>query len=111
MKTGSDRFPSGLVSHLSDGGAELALKHLLQGLELVSRDVARLLQLLQQLDGSGNIWREGGGEGAEVREANSRANKKHCGTSLVVRPPEREPAGISEAKLSRCSAPTGLIRF
>lgn len=73
MKTGSDRFPSGLVSHLSDGSAELALKHLLQGLELVSGDVARLLQLLQQLDGSGNIWREGGGERAEVREANSRA--------------------------------------
>lgn len=46
------------VSHLSDGGAELALEHLLQGLELVSGDVARLLQLLQQLDGSGNIWKE-----------------------------------------------------
>lgn len=71
MKTGLDRFPSGLVSHLSDGSAELALKHLLQGLELVSGDVARLLQLLQQLDGSGNIWQEGGGERAEVsREAN-----------------------------------------
>lgn len=47
-----------LMPHLSDGGAELALEHLLQGLELVSRDVARLLQLLQQLDGSGNIWKE-----------------------------------------------------
>lgn len=46
-------------SHLSDGSAELALKHLLQGLQLVSGDVARLLQLLQQLDGSGNIWQEG----------------------------------------------------
>lgn len=54
-----------LMPHLSDGGAELALEHLLQGLELVSRDVARLLQLLQQLDGSGNIWgeRRSGGQG------------------------------------------------
>ena len=52
------------MSHLPDGGAELALEHLLQGLELVCRDVARLLQLLQQLDGSGNIWgREGKGQG------------------------------------------------
>lgn len=73
MKTGLERgrFPSGLVSHLSDGSAELALKHLLQGLELVSGDVARLLQLLQQLDGSGNIWQEGGGEGRGQRSASA----------------------------------------
>lgn len=44
------------VSHLSDGSAELTLKDLLQRLELVTGDVTRLLQLLQQLDGPGNIW-------------------------------------------------------
>lgn len=48
-------------AHLSDGCAELALEDLLQRLELVARDVARLLQLLQQLYRPGNIW-QGGGE-------------------------------------------------
>lgn len=32
--------PASPVTHLSDGGAELALEHLFQGLELVSGDVA-----------------------------------------------------------------------
>lgn len=48
------------ATHLSDGCAELALKDLLQRLELVTGDVTRLLQLLQQLDCSGNIWRKEG---------------------------------------------------
>lgn len=48
------------VTHLSDGRAELALQHFLQGLELVTGNVPRLLQLLQQLDGPGNIWRKRG---------------------------------------------------
>lgn len=43
-------------AHLSDGRAELALEDLLQRLELVAGDVARLLQLLQQLYRPGNIW-------------------------------------------------------
>lgn len=52
------------MTHLSDGRAELALKDFLQTLELVTGDVARLLQLLQQLDGPGNIWqKERGREG------------------------------------------------
>lgn len=104
MKTGleRDRFPPGLVSHLSDRSAELALKHLLQGLELVSGDVARLLQLLQQLDGSGNIWQEGGGERSEVsvgREANSRASttaQKALWHIVGGQNPREEPAGVSE---------------
>lgn len=65
-------------SHLSDGGAELALEHLLQGLELVSGDVARLLQLLQQLDGSGNIWKE-----AEDREGKGQCQRR---TTSVLQP-------------------------
>lgn len=45
-----------VLTHLADGRAELALQDLLQRLKLVTRDVARLLQLLQQLDRPGNIW-------------------------------------------------------
>lgn len=44
------------MTHLSDGCAELTLKDLLQRLELVTGDITRLLQLLQQLDSPGNIW-------------------------------------------------------
>lgn len=47
-----------METHLSDGGAELTLKDLLQRLELVTGNIARLLQLLQQLDRPGNIWEE-----------------------------------------------------
>lgn len=54
------RFPPLTVTHLSDGGAELTLKDLLQRLELVTGDVTRLLQLLQQLDSPGNIWQKEG---------------------------------------------------
>lgn len=61
------RFPPSTATHLSDGRAELALKDLLQGLELVSGDVARLLQLLQQLDGPGNIWQIQGERGGRGR--------------------------------------------
>jgi len=46
------------VTHLSDGCAELTLKDLLQRLELVARNITWFLQLLQQLDGPGNIWQE-----------------------------------------------------
>lgn len=59
------RFPPSTATHLSDGRAELALKDLLQGLELVAGDVTRLLQLLQQLDGPGNIWQKQGERGRE----------------------------------------------
>lgn len=48
------------VAHLSDGGAELTLKDLLQRLELVPGHITWLLQLLQQLDGPGNIWQKEG---------------------------------------------------
>lgn len=48
------------ATHLSDGRAELALKDFLQRLELVTGDVARLLQLLQQLYRPGNIWQTEG---------------------------------------------------
>lgn len=59
--------PSLAVTHLSDGCAELALKDLLQRLELVTGHVTRLLQLLQQLDSPGNIWqREGWRAGVSV---------------------------------------------
>lgn len=51
-------LPSLMETHLSDGGAELTLKDLLQRLELVTGNIARLLQLLQQLDRPGNIWEE-----------------------------------------------------
>lgn len=61
------RFPPSTATHLSDGRAELALKDLLQGLELVSGDVARLLQLLQQLDGPSNIWQIQGERGGRGR--------------------------------------------
>lgn len=61
------RFPPLTVTHLSDGCAELALKDLLQRLELVTGDVTRLLQLLQQLDSPGNIWqREGERMGVRI---------------------------------------------
>lgn len=52
--------PSLAVTHLSDGCAELTLKDLLQRLELVTGNVTRLLQFLQQLDGPGNIWQKQG---------------------------------------------------
>lgn len=48
------------ATHLPDGCAELALKHFLQRLELVTGDVTRLLQLLQQLYRPGNIWQREG---------------------------------------------------
>lgn len=103
MRTGLERdcFPPGLASHLSDGGAELALKHLLQGLQLVSGDVARLLQLLQQLDGSGNIWQESGAErakvsreypSAELTEPHQSILGHHCWSESQG----SNPAGISE---------------
>lgn len=44
------------MTHLSDGCAELTLKDLLQRLELVTGNIAGLLQLLQQLNSPGNIW-------------------------------------------------------
>lgn len=59
------RFPPLTVTHLSDGCAELTLKDLLQRLELVTGDVTRLLQLLQQLDSPGNIWQRGSENGCE----------------------------------------------
>lgn len=49
-----------MLTHLSDGCAELALQDLLQRLELVTGNVTRLLQLLQQLDSPGNIWQKQG---------------------------------------------------
>lgn len=54
-------------AHLSDGRAELTLEDLLQRLELVAGDVARLLQLLQQLYRPGDIW-QGRGNVGEERE-------------------------------------------
>lgn len=56
------RFPPLTVTHLSDSCAELTLQDLLQRLELVTGDVTRLLQLLQQLDSPGNIWQKEGGD-------------------------------------------------
>lgn len=44
------------LTHLSDCCAEFTLKDFLQGLELVTGNVAGFLQLLQQLDGPRNIW-------------------------------------------------------
>lgn len=54
------RFPPLTMTYLSDGCAELTLKDLLQGLELVTGNITRLLQLLQQLDSPGNIWQKEG---------------------------------------------------
>lgn len=54
------QLPLLTATHLSDGRAELALKDFLQRLELVTGDVARLLQLLQQLYRPGNIWQTEG---------------------------------------------------
>lgn len=56
------------VTHLSDGRAELALQDLLQRLQLVTGHATRLLQLLQQLDGPGNIWQRERGRGGGGRE-------------------------------------------
>lgn len=54
------RFPPLTVTHLSDGCAELTLKDLLQRLKLVTGDITRLLQLLQELNSPGNIWQKEG---------------------------------------------------
>lgn len=114
------RFPPSTATHLSDGRAELALKDLLQGLELVSGDVARLLQLLQQLDGPGNIWQkqgETGGRGRWVyvcgyscqRDGGRGRGKKNAPHSitLTAQPCERRRSesmgGIMEIDLAKAS--------
>lgn len=58
-------------AHLSDGRTELTLEDFLQRLELVAGDVARLLQLLQQLYRPGDVWQGGGDAGKEEK------NKTH----------------------------------
>lgn len=60
------QFPPLTLTHLSDGCAELALKDLLQRLELVTGDITRLLQFLQQLDSSGHIWQREGTRGEKA---------------------------------------------
>lgn len=59
-------------AHLSDGRAELTLEDLLQRLELVAGDVARLLQLLQQLYRPGDIWQVGDDASKEEKKTHQR---------------------------------------
>lgn len=65
-------------AHLSDGSAELTLEDFLQRLELVAGDVARLLQLLQQLYRPGDIWQGGGDAGKEQKKQNKPHIRNVC---------------------------------